>query len=85
VRQAHGVVGIARKLLEAEIGDLLAKVVAGDVFHLVGFVKHDGGIFREDAAKSSFFRARSAKKRWWLTMIRSASLARWCMAVRKHC
>ena len=62
VRQAHGVIGIARKLLEAEIGDLLAKVVAGDVFHFVGFVKHDGGIFRKDAAEIIFFQGQVGEK-----------------------
>src|SRR5713101_2603185 len=34
--------------------------------------------------KSSCFSARSAKNKWWFTIIRSASCARWCMPVKKH-
>ena len=63
MRQAHGVIGVAGKLLEAEIGDLLAKVVAGDVFHLVGFVKHNGGILGKDAAEIIFLKGQVGEKR----------------------
>ncbi len=63
MRQAHGVIGVARKLFEAEIGKLLAKIVAGDVLHFVGFVKHDRGIFRKDAAEIVFFQGQVGEKR----------------------
>ncbi len=49
--EAQGLVGIAGQFFETEIGDLLAEVIAGDIFHFVGFVENDGGIFRENAAK----------------------------------
>jgi len=62
VREAHGVIGVACKLLEAEIGDLLAKVVAGDVFHLVGFVKHHGGILGKDTAEIILFQGQVGEK-----------------------
>ena len=51
VRQAHHLIGVARQFLEAEIGDLLAKVIAGDIFHFVGFVEDHGGILGKDAAE----------------------------------
>ena len=44
----HGF-GVAGQLVKAGVGEGNAKVLAGDVFELVGFVEDDGGGFGQDA------------------------------------
>ena len=73
-------VDVAGEFVKALVGEADAEVVAGDLFELVGFVEDDGGGFGEDAgvlrcSAACCLMARSAKKRWWLTMTMSDSSA----------
>src|ERR1700719_2432568 len=51
VQKPHSNIGIPRQFLKSVVRNLPAKVIAGYVFHLVRFVKHDRRIFRQDAAE----------------------------------
>ena len=79
---------VAGELVDALGGEADAEVVGGDLFELVGFVEDDGGGFGEDAgvgcAGGLLLDARSAKKRWWLTMTMSDSSALRRMVVMKQ-
>ena len=77
---------VAAQFLEAVIAHRHAEILAGDIFDFVRFVEDDGVIFGQDAALvvSRPCSDRSAKNRWWLTMMMSLSTARWCIRVMKQ-
>src|SRR5438876_9144396 len=51
MQKAQRLVRIARQLFEPEIRNLPPKIIAGYVFHLVGFIENYRRIFRQDAAE----------------------------------
>src|SRR5258708_36944930 len=51
VQHPHEQVGVAGQFLEAVVRNLPAKIIAGYVLHLMGFIKNHRRIFREDAAE----------------------------------
>jgi len=55
-------IGVARQLLEAIIGNLAAKVIAGHVLDFVGLVENYRGIFRKDAAEVVLLQRKVSEK-----------------------
>ncbi len=81
---------VARQLLEARVAQPDAEVCAGNIFQLMRLVEDDRGRLGQNsrirrAAPPVCLMPRSAKNRWWFTMMMSLSSALRRISVMKHC